>query len=458
MHDKWKILFLASNPKDLERKQFDSQLREVKEAIRGARYRDRLPLEHHMSVRKRDVYRTLLEEMPRIIHFCGNGEKGKGFILEDENGKAQSVAPHALAKLINECAKTVEVIIINASFSGAHARVLKAHIPHIIAMPDKVTDGVAKAFAGAFYDALGVGRSVKASFDAAVAYLGVIYAQLEHPPQYFQGRLPQQPTVIPPAVRPSAPSVSLPVGMVPYKKINREDQLDKMGELLGLPCHQPKVALIHGAEADQPDILIEHFVHKYFKGQCVWVYDRKDPGRLSMETISKNLTDYELLKRNISKYFGYEVGVFQTGEELLDARSHQKTLILPLKIEGWGKGTEALLKQFITDFWGKNIPADREVYIFINVCYPTKEERSFFGLGRGGHGKIFRSLEKFWTEFQGHSRLVPKLETITKDKVASFFANDAWFTRVVEDELNNEYPEELTMYQVVRLYNRNKAS
>ena len=458
MHDKWKILFLASNPKDLERKQFDSQLREVKEAIRGARYRDRLPLEHHMSVRKRDVYRTLLEEMPRIIHFCGNGEKGKGFILEDEYGKAQSVAPHALAKLINECAKTVEVIIINASISGAHARVLNAHIPHIIAMPDKVTDGVAKAFAGAFYDALGVGRSVKASFDAAVAYLGVIYAQLEHPPQYFQGRLPQQPTVIPPAVRPSAPSVSLPVGMVPYKKINREDQLDKMGELLGLPCHQPKVALIHGAEADQPDILIEHFVHKYFKGQCVWGYDRIDPGRLSMESISKNLTDYELLKRNISKYFGYEVGVFQTGEELLDARSHQKTLILPLKIEGWGKGTEALLKQFITDFWGKNIPADREVYIFINVCYPTKEERSFFGLGRGGHGKIFRSLEKFWTEFQGHSRLVPKLETITKDKVASFFANDAWFTRVVEDELNNEYPEELTMYQVVRLYNRNKAS
>ncbi|MEO1382640.1 MAG: hypothetical protein AAFV78_05310, partial [Bacteroidota bacterium] len=224
MHDKWKILFLASNPIDLERKNFDSQLREIKETIRGANNREKFLLKHYSSVRKRDVYRALLEEMPRVIHFCGNGEKGKGFILEDEKGRAKSVASKALANLIKTCSDTVEVVIINASFSSTNARVLKAHIPHVIAMPDKVTDEVAKVFAGAFYDALGVGKSVKASFDVALAYLNFVYDQLEHPPQYFQGRLPQRSHIVPPAlvpdVRPPAPSVSLSKGMVPYKTIN----------------------------------------------------------------------------------------------------------------------------------------------------------------------------------------------------------------------------------------------
>ena len=62
----------------------------------------------------------------------------------------------------------IECVLLNACYSTLQGRLLATSIPFTIAMDTPITDGVAIAFSGGFYDALGAGHSIDFAFEEGI--------------------------------------------------------------------------------------------------------------------------------------------------------------------------------------------------------------------------------------------------------------------------------------------------
>jgi hypothetical protein len=93
-----KILFLAADPSDATRLRTDEEYREINEQLTLATLHDQVELlKPVLSVRVKDMTRSLLTEQPQIVHFAGHGTAEGGLCFENENGQVQIVEPDALA-------------------------------------------------------------------------------------------------------------------------------------------------------------------------------------------------------------------------------------------------------------------------------------------------------------------------------------------------------------------------
>ena len=178
MEYKKKILFLASNPSNTGRLRLGEEVREIGEGLIRSKNRDYFHLIQQFAVRPTDLRRTILNEMPNIIHFSGHGtneitkhgdkEYNGGIILESSEGLSQIVNGEALAKLFSFFAEDIECVILNSCYSIAQAKSINKYISYVIGMKISVSDKAAIAFAIAFYDALGAGRDFEFAFKYAV--------------------------------------------------------------------------------------------------------------------------------------------------------------------------------------------------------------------------------------------------------------------------------------------------
>ena len=174
------VLLLAANPKDTSRLRLDEEVREIHAGLQRSRKREQFVLKQQWAVRPRDVYRSMLDVRPQIVHFCGHGAENGGLALEDEVGNIQLVNPEALAGLFKLFAVQVECVLLNACYSEIQANVITEHIDYVIGMNPKIGDKAAISFAVAFYDAVGAGES----FDFAYQ-LGCQAIQMAGIPEQF---------------------------------------------------------------------------------------------------------------------------------------------------------------------------------------------------------------------------------------------------------------------------------
>ncbi len=153
------VLLLAANPKDTSRLRLDEEVREINVGLQRSRKREQFVLKQQWAVRPRDVYRSMLDFRPQIVHFCGHGAENGGLALEDEAGKIQLVNAEALAGLFQLFAVQVECVLLNACYSEIQAKAISQHIDYVIGMNQKIGDKAAISFAVGFYDAVGAGES-----------------------------------------------------------------------------------------------------------------------------------------------------------------------------------------------------------------------------------------------------------------------------------------------------------
>lgn len=175
------ILFLAANPSDSGRLRLDKEAREIAESLQRANYRERFQLKHRWAVRSTDIRRALLDETPRIVHFCGHGaglakiagtrateepekESAGGIYVEGENGESRLIPEEALTGLFEIFKDEVKTVVLNACFTQSQAEAIAKHIPHVIGMRSAIDDEAAILFASGFYDGLGAGRTVEQAF------------------------------------------------------------------------------------------------------------------------------------------------------------------------------------------------------------------------------------------------------------------------------------------------------
>jgi uncharacterized protein YjbI with pentapeptide repeats len=158
------ILILAANPKNTSRLRLDEEVREIDAGLQRAKKRELFDLKQRWAVRVQEVYQSLLDLKPQIVHFGGHGAGDEGLQLEDETGKMRLVSTEALARLFELFASDVECIVLNACYSEVQASAIAQHIPYVIGMNKAIGDKAAIKFATGFYSALGAGESVEFAY------------------------------------------------------------------------------------------------------------------------------------------------------------------------------------------------------------------------------------------------------------------------------------------------------
>jgi hypothetical protein len=173
MTEKIRILFLSANPWTTSRILVDEEAREVFERIQEGPYRSRFALYNHTATRTIDLQKLLLFYRPHILHFSGHGNKKHKLILGGTPGRGKTIDRQGLVQLLALYGAHLRLVLLNACFTEVQARLIADVIDYAIGTGKGIGDKAGVAFAGAFYRALGFGRSIRDAFDSAKAELSL---------------------------------------------------------------------------------------------------------------------------------------------------------------------------------------------------------------------------------------------------------------------------------------------
>ena len=163
---KQKILFLAANPTGTTQLALDEECRQITTKIRAADHRDSLELITRWAVRPEDLLQHLNEHRPHVVHFSGHGTPTEKIVLLDKDRNPVAVPAPALKQLFATLKDNIRVVILNACFSRPQAAAITEVVDCAVGMNKAIGDDAAIAFAAAFYQAIGFGRSVKVAFES----------------------------------------------------------------------------------------------------------------------------------------------------------------------------------------------------------------------------------------------------------------------------------------------------
>lgn len=164
-----KILLLSVNPEGTHQLRLDEEFREIQEAFKRSKYREKFEIRMSLATRVSDLRRALLEYEPTIVHFSGHGSGNDGLVLENEFRQQQLVSSQSLAKLFKLFQTTVECVLLNACHSEAQAQGIYESIDCVITMKKAIGDRAAINFSLGFYDALGAGKPYQQCFEVGRA-------------------------------------------------------------------------------------------------------------------------------------------------------------------------------------------------------------------------------------------------------------------------------------------------
>jgi hypothetical protein len=173
MSEKIRILFLSANPLPTGRILVDVEEREISERLQEGPYRDKFELLKHSALQPIDMQKLLLKHRPHIVHFCGHGNKIQKIILTGAPGRAKTVEKQGLAQTFALYNRHLRLVVLNACFTDAVARSIAETVNYAVGTSQAIGDKAAVAFAGAFYRALGFGKSVRHAFKSAKAELAL---------------------------------------------------------------------------------------------------------------------------------------------------------------------------------------------------------------------------------------------------------------------------------------------
>jgi hypothetical protein len=173
MTEKIRILFLSANPWTTSRIMVDEEAREIFERLQEGPYRCRFVLFNHAATRPIDLQKLLLFYRPHIVHFSGHGNKKQKLILGGTPGRGKTVDRQGLVELLGLYNTHLRLVLLNACFTKVQARLISDVIDYAVGTGKGIGDKAGVAFAGAFYRALGFGRSIRDAFDSAKAELAL---------------------------------------------------------------------------------------------------------------------------------------------------------------------------------------------------------------------------------------------------------------------------------------------
>jgi hypothetical protein len=152
----------------------DEEAREIFDRLQEGPHRHRFELHKHEAIRAIDLQRLLMLYEPHIVHFSGHGSKKHRLILGGTPGRGKEVDQLGLVEMLTLYKNHLRLVFLNACFTATQAQSLSRVIDYSIGTGKGMRDKAGVTFAGAFYRALGFGRSIRNAFESAKAELGLI--------------------------------------------------------------------------------------------------------------------------------------------------------------------------------------------------------------------------------------------------------------------------------------------
>ncbi|HKG59710.1 MAG TPA: CHAT domain-containing protein [Pyrinomonadaceae bacterium] len=165
------ILFLSANPWTTSRILVDEEAREIFERIQEGPHRARFALHKHTATRAIDLQRLLLLHKPHIVHFSGHASKKHKLIFGGAPGRGKTIDHQGLVNVLALYSRHLRLVLLNACFTKTQARSIADVIDYSVGTGKGIGDKGSVAFAGAFYRALGFGKSIREAFNSAKAEL-----------------------------------------------------------------------------------------------------------------------------------------------------------------------------------------------------------------------------------------------------------------------------------------------
>lgn len=165
--EKLRILYLTANPGlDLRT---EAEVRQVQQALRGAKYRDRVDVQQRPAATFQDLLDGLNDVRPHIVHFSGHAG-AEAVQFENECLNSREGRPLEFSLLVEALTATDQppkLLVLNACDTLDGAAVILPAVPVVIGMSDTVSDIGAVVFAKQFYAAIASGQSVGAALKQA---------------------------------------------------------------------------------------------------------------------------------------------------------------------------------------------------------------------------------------------------------------------------------------------------
>lgn len=160
--EKLRVLYLTTNPYlDL---MTELEVRQVQQALQGARYRERVELQLRPASTFPDLIVGLNAVRPHIVHFSGRA----GEMLRLDDGELMPVGAGldftSLARALAATKQPPQLLVLNGCGPLQGATAVLPTVPVIIGLPESTMDTAAIVFAQHFYAAIARGEPVGAAF------------------------------------------------------------------------------------------------------------------------------------------------------------------------------------------------------------------------------------------------------------------------------------------------------
>lgn len=165
-----KVLIVSASPKDRDPLGVDVEIREIRQAVKAAHFRDNFQIEVETAMLADEFANCLRDHAPQILHFSGYHSDPGGIMLMDGNNHSKPVPKEALLHVLGGQAG-VRMVVLNTCYSLAGADALRRKIDFAIGVEDVFYDDASILFAKCFYGALANGHSVQSACDQATTPL-----------------------------------------------------------------------------------------------------------------------------------------------------------------------------------------------------------------------------------------------------------------------------------------------